>query len=64
VITRKKMKKATGRPSGNEWILEIERGSIRSPSVEKSLEKRLRDCLKTDYGMNECDYCVALFIQI
>jgi hypothetical protein len=53
VITRKKMKKAARWPSVNEWILEIERGSTRSPSVEKSLVKRLRDTLKTDYGMNE-----------
>jgi hypothetical protein len=53
VITRKKMKKATGWPAGNEWILGIERGIIRSPSIEKRLGKRLRDSLKTDYGMNE-----------
>ena len=58
------MKKVTGWPSGKEWLLETERGSIRSPFVEKSLGKRLRDCPKTDYGMNECDHSVALFIQI
>jgi hypothetical protein len=38
VITRKKMKKATGWLSGNEWILEIERGSTRS-SGEIALEE-------------------------
>ena len=47
------MKKATGWPLVNERILETERGNIRSPSVEKSLGKRLRDCLKTDYGLND-----------
>jgi hypothetical protein len=36
-----------------EMILEIERGTTRSQSVENSLWKRLWTCRKTDYGMNE-----------
>jgi hypothetical protein len=38
---------------GKNKILEIERGSTRSHSVENSLWKRLRTCRKTDYRMNE-----------
>jgi hypothetical protein len=34
-------------------ILEIERGSIRSYSMENSLWKRLWTCRKTGYRMNE-----------
>jgi len=34
-------------------ILEIERGSAKSPSVEKSLWKRLWTCSKKDCRMNE-----------
>jgi hypothetical protein len=34
-------------------ILEIERGSTRSHSMENSLWKRLWTCHKTDYRMNE-----------
>jgi hypothetical protein len=33
--------------------MEIEGGSTRSQSMEISLWKRLRTCLKTDYRMNE-----------
>jgi hypothetical protein len=39
--------------SGEEKILEIERGSTRSYHMENSLWKRLRTCRKTDYRMNE-----------
>jgi hypothetical protein len=36
-----------------EKVLEIERGSTRSPSVENSFWKRLWTFRKTDYGINE-----------
>jgi hypothetical protein len=36
----------------NGRVLEIERGSTRSYSVENSLWKWQRTCRKTDYGMN------------
>ena len=39
--TRKKKSGATGRPYGNERLLEIERGSTRSHSEENSLRKWL-----------------------
>jgi hypothetical protein len=42
---------------GKEKILEIERGSTRSHSMENSLWKRLQTCRKTDYGMNENYSC-------
>ena len=37
----------------SEWILEIEKESSRSHSVENSGWKRLWTCRKTDYWMNE-----------
>jgi ABC-type tungstate transport system permease subunit len=37
----------------NERVLEIERGSSRTHSMENSLWKRLWTCHKTDYGMEE-----------
>jgi hypothetical protein len=40
-------------PSYKKKILEIERGSTRSHTVENSLWKRLRTCRKTDCRMNE-----------
>jgi hypothetical protein len=39
-----------------EKILEIGRGSTRSPNVENSLWKGLRTCRKTDYRMHDCRY--------
>jgi hypothetical protein len=45
------MKAATGRPHGNEKILENERGNTRSHSAENSLWKRLWTCLKEHYVM-------------
>jgi hypothetical protein len=52
--TRKKTYAAIGWPSGNDRILEIERGRTRSHSVKNSLRKRLLACRKTDCGMNGC----------
>jgi len=37
---------------GKKRVLEIERGSMRSHSVEKLRSKKLWTCLKTDYRMN------------
>jgi hypothetical protein len=45
--------------SGNERIMETERGSTRSHSAEKSLRKRPWTCRKTDYRMND----VTLFVK-
>jgi len=36
-------------------MLEIEKGSTRSPSVENSFWKKLWNCLKTDYEINNYD---------
>ena len=37
----------------NQRILETERGSARSHSVENSLWNRIPNCRKANYGMNE-----------
>jgi hypothetical protein len=46
------MSAATVSPQRKEKILEIERGNIRSHSVE-TLRRRLRTCRKTDYGRTQ-----------
>jgi len=45
--------------TGNEIIVETERGSTRTHSAEKSLRKRLWTCGKTDCRMND----VTLFAK-
>ena len=54
--TRKKTYEATGWGQRNERILEIERVSTRSQSLENSLWKRLWTCRKTDCGMKWPSY--------
>jgi hypothetical protein len=49
----KKTQPATGLSYGNDKILELEIGSIRSHSLENFLWKGLRTCRKTDYAINE-----------
>jgi hypothetical protein len=44
----------------HERILEIEKGSTRSHSVQNCLRKRLWACRKADYGMNEYEWQTLL----
>ena len=53
----------------DEMMLEVERGSTRSHSVENSLWKKLCTCRRTDYGMTEviadtCKRKEMLFIYV
>ena len=48
--TMNKTSAATAWSSGKERVLEIERGSTRSHSMENLLWKGLRICRKIDYG--------------